>query len=283
MKILVHLHLYYADMLPEMINRLRSLEGRDYDLYVTLGKDDPLVKKDILSFKNDARILIVDNRGYDLAPFLAVLHEVDLDKYDYLIKLHTKRDLPAPAELPRCCFRGSQWRECLTGFMKDRTALDKALKLFIQKPEIGMLSHYKLLISAAKEDREANRRAEEIMQKLGLKVRDRHFIAGTMFICRAGIMKPLLRLPYTAADFDVPAADHAGGTLAHALERVLSWLVAAQGFAISSYTPRTLSALIQIAAYKCKRFLYRKHTNSKGITRIKICKIPVYKNSRKKL
>ena len=45
MKILVHLHLYYADMLPEMINRLRSLEGRDYDLYVTLGKDDPLVKK----------------------------------------------------------------------------------------------------------------------------------------------------------------------------------------------------------------------------------------------
>lgn len=230
MKILVHLHLYYADMLSEMINRLRSLEGRDYDLYVTLGKDDPLVKKDILSFKNDARILVVDNRGYDLAPFLAVLHEVDLDKYDYLIKLHTKRDLPAPAELPRCCFRGSQWRECLTGFMKDRTALDKALKLFIQKPEIGMLSHYKLLISAAKEDREANRRAEEIMQKLGLKVRDRHFIAGTMFICRAGIMKPLLRLPYTAADFDVPAADHAGGTLAHALERVLSWLVAAQGF-----------------------------------------------------
>ena len=75
MKILVHLHLYYADMLPEMINRLRSLEGRDYDLYVTLGKDEPLVKKDILSFKNDARILIVDNRGYDLAPFLAVLHE----------------------------------------------------------------------------------------------------------------------------------------------------------------------------------------------------------------
>ena len=146
-----------------------------------------------------------------------------------------------------------------------------------------MLSHYKLLISAAKEDREANRRAEEIMQKLGLKVRDRHFIAGTMFICRAGIMKPLLRLPYTAADFDVPAADHAGGTLAHALERVLSWLVAAQGFAISSYAPLTLSALIQIAAYKCKRFLYRKHTNSKGITRIKICKIPVYKNSRKKL
>ena len=48
MKILVHLHLYYADMLSEMINRLRSLEGRDYDLYVTLGKDDPLVKKDIL-------------------------------------------------------------------------------------------------------------------------------------------------------------------------------------------------------------------------------------------
>ncbi len=27
MKILVHLHLYYADMLPEMLNSLRSLEA----------------------------------------------------------------------------------------------------------------------------------------------------------------------------------------------------------------------------------------------------------------
>ena len=49
MKILVHLHLYYADMLPEMLNSLRSLEGRAYDLYVTLVKDCETVKKEILA------------------------------------------------------------------------------------------------------------------------------------------------------------------------------------------------------------------------------------------
>ena len=91
MKILVHLHLYYADMLPEMLNSLRSLEGRAYDLYVTLVKDCETVKKEILAFKNDAQIMMVDNRGYDLAPFLKVLQSVSLDDYGYVIKLHTKQ------------------------------------------------------------------------------------------------------------------------------------------------------------------------------------------------
>ena len=31
MKILVHLHLFYQDMLPEMLTLLRSLDGYEYD------------------------------------------------------------------------------------------------------------------------------------------------------------------------------------------------------------------------------------------------------------
>jgi len=277
MKILVHLHLYYIDMLPEMLDYLRSLEGRDYDLCVTVVKEDTELREKLLAFKPETKILTVENRGYDLAPFLSVLHDVDLDKYDYLIKLHTKRDLPRPAYLPDGKFTGSEWRECLMGFLKNKQAFDRTMEIMEKKPDIGMLSHWKLIINAGKEDREANRRAEGIMQKIGLQPQQKLFVAGTMFICRAELMKPLLKLNYAVNDFDVPAADHSGGTLAHALERVLGWIIYAQKYQIGSYELKRVKDRLRIWAYKSGRFLYRKHTNSKGVTRIKICKIPVCK------
>ena len=278
MKILLHLHLYYADMLPEMLNNLRSLEGRDYDLFVTTVGENEALKTDILTFKKDAKILTVENRGYDLAPFLKVMQTVNLDEYDYVIKLHTKRDLANPAHLPCGNFKGAEWRQCLMGFLKNKQSIKSALEILEKNPQAGMVSHWKLIIRAGKEDREANRRAEEIMQKMNIPPTKRAFVAGTMFICRANLMKPLQKLEYTADDFDIPAPDHAGGTLAHAMERVLGWLVWAQNSQIVSYEKFGVKDFAQLCALKIGRFVYRKHTNAKGITRIKICKIPVFKS-----
>ena len=281
MKILVHLHLYYTDMLPEMLNYLRSLDGKDYDLYVTMVQEDGLLTEQIFAFKKDARILIVENRGYDIAPFLKVLKTVDLNKYSYVVKLHTKRDLPKTSHMPLCDFRGAEWRNCLTGFIKDKDIFSKTIAMFEQNPDIGMISHYQLVIKAAKEDRTANQRASDIMKKLGVQRKAQKFVAGTMFICRATLMSPLQKLPYEIKDFDQPAANHAGGTLAHALERVFGWLVYAQGCKIASYAPLDISGCLKILACKSSRFLYRKHTNAQGVTRIKVCKIPVYKQRAK--
>lgn len=41
MKILVHLHLFYQDMLPEMLTLLRSLDGYEYDLFATVVNASP--------------------------------------------------------------------------------------------------------------------------------------------------------------------------------------------------------------------------------------------------
>lgn len=278
MKILVHLHLYYTDMLPEMINYLRSLGDKDYDLYVTTTEDNNQINEAIFAFKKDARVLIVPNKGYDLAPFLKVMQSVDLNRYDYVIKLHTKRNLPKPVYLSACRFREAEWRDCLMGFMENRHTLEKSLAQFQKNSKVGMLSHHKLIIKAGKEDQEASRRAQEIMKQLGLPLKQLRFVAGTMFICRAELMKPLQQLPYSADDFDEPLANHRGGTLAHAMERVLGWLVENQGYKIASYVPYTSKTLLEMLAYKCGRFIYQNHTNSKGVTHIKICKIPVYKH-----
>ena len=39
---------------------------------------------------NNAKIITVPNKGYDIYPFLIVLSKVKLDEYDYILKIHTK-------------------------------------------------------------------------------------------------------------------------------------------------------------------------------------------------
>ena len=280
MKILVHLHLYYQDMLEQMLSLLKSLDDMDYDLYITTSPDFREQDK-IKTFHSQSQILPVPNRGYDLAPFVYVLQQVNLDDYDYIIKLHTKRDLPQPANLPNCNLEGSKWRDLLTGFLASPQEVHQALEQFNKHPKLGQLSHSLLIISAGKEDKEANHRAGEIMSQMGLDAKQKTFVAGTMFICRAHLMQPLKKLNLTTQDFDTPLASHQGGTLAHALERVLGWMIWAQGYKIASYNQETLKDKLKILGFHIKKFAYRKYTNSKGITRIKICKIPVYKSSSK--
>lgn len=279
MKILVHLHLYYQDMLEQMLNLLKPLDGIDYDLYLTTSPDFMHQEK-VNLFHQPSHIISVPNKGYDLAPFITVLQQVNLADYDYIIKLHTKRDLPQPANLPNCKLEGSKWRDLLTGFLSSTQVFQHTLELFAQQPQLGQISHSLLIISAGKEDKEANLRAEDIMSQMGLKVRQKTFVAGTMFICRAHLMEPLKKLNLTAQDFDAPLVSHQGGTLAHALERVLGWIIWAQGYKIAPYNQETLKDKLKILGYHIRKFVYRKYTNSKGITRIKICKIPVYKSSK---
>ena len=90
-KIAVHMHLYYAEQLEDLLQRLESLSGTAYDLYVTMGAEDKKAEQTIKAFKADANIRIVRNLGYDVGPFIDFLHHVNLDDYDYIIKIHTKR------------------------------------------------------------------------------------------------------------------------------------------------------------------------------------------------
>lgn len=93
-RILTHVHVYYTRMWPEIETRLQNIT-EPYDLFVTLPLENEPLRADVLRFKPDASVSVVENRGFDVAPFIDVLNRVDLNKYDYVVKLHTKRDMPA--------------------------------------------------------------------------------------------------------------------------------------------------------------------------------------------
>lgn len=279
MKICVHLHVFYMEMLDELlryVSNFSTTEDWEYDLYVTMCGKHPESEQKIYDFKDNAHIIKVANRGYDVAPFLQVIKNINLDDYDYIVKLHSKRDLTQPAYLPNCQFKGSEWRDKLAAFIASPENLALSLKQFEQHADIGMLCAPELIITAAKDDVRAEEKAEKIMRGMGLEIKNRNFVAGTMFMARAKLFKHWQNLPYNAADFEEFDPKHKGGSLAHALERVLGYMIGAQGYRIAPYYPCGLGVKLKFIAYRIGNFLYYRRVNSKGKLHIKICKIPVY-------
>lgn len=279
MKICVHLHLFYTEMLDEMLRYIGNLSAYpeiEYDLLVTVCEPNKTLEAQIYAFKDNARIITVPNRGYDVAPFLQAVKTVNLDDYDYIIKLHTKRDLKTPAYLPCCTLRGSEWRHKLLEFIASPKNLAATFRQFEKYPNAGMLTAPELIMTSGKEDAAADSRAVRILKGMGLQLKNRRFAAGTMFIARAELFKLWQALPYDAADFEEFNPSHQGGTLAHALERVLGFMIGAQGHKIISYYPFSLSFLLKTLCFRTGNFFFYKRVNSKNKLHIKICKIPVY-------
>ena len=135
--ILAVCHVYYPEMWAELKDCLRSIEGA-YDLYVTAPEQNAGLEPDVKAFKADAHFEVVENKGYDVAPFIHVLKQVDLDKYGLLVKLHTKRDI----RKGYANFRdldGSLWRDHLLSFIRTKEVFAKYLKggtMFVARAEL---------------------------------------------------------------------------------------------------------------------------------------------------
>ena len=278
MKILVHLHLFYQNMLPEMLALIRNLDGYDYDLFATVVNASPETLAELRRFKSEVTIIDVENRGYDVAPFIKVLQLADLSRYDYVIKLHTKQNLKHRAWLKNISFVGDGWRKLLVGFMSSKEQLRRTLALF-RNPDVGMVSHYNLILEAGREDKLANARADKMLSEMGLRTEQRQFVAGTMFIVRADLLQPLKDCPCRMDNFEPYNKEVPGGTLAHVYERMFGYVVSAQRHKIVSYEEETgivkFGHLVRRIALVVGRTILHIKINRKNKLIVKVFKIPL--------
>lgn len=112
MKILVHLHLYYHEQLDWFLAKLKNITC-PYDLYVTYVDKNKLSEQKLKSFKPDVKLIKVENRGYDVYPFWQVLQRINLDDYNYVLKLHTKNFRNVPWKKDEILYKGYDWRNDL--------------------------------------------------------------------------------------------------------------------------------------------------------------------------
>lgn len=234
--ILVVLHLYYKEQTEYFISKLSNITGVSWDLIIThTGISDS--QFDLLKrFKPNTRFIETENYGYDVWPFLKVIKMSDLDKYDYVIKLHTKRSIDN-VRLNHYTMNGYTWRNVLVdSILYSPSYFNGILKKFGEHPEIGMISAFETYtdITWVKYSEVLTKELE----KFGLTTNNHFMCMGTMFMIRANLLKVLQTDQISLARFmDHDPESGLDFTLAHVYERLLSLLPAAQGYKLFPETP----------------------------------------------
>lgn len=282
-KILVHVHIFYPEMWDELQTCIANIGSYQYDLIVTLVENHQQLQNDIRLFNPKANIQIIDNLGFDVGAFVHVINQVNLDDYDYVIKLHSKRNVPEGARLfKRYDVSGKRWREYLLSFLKEKDNLKHCMDVLESDKQLGMCGHYCLITRdkiTSKDDYFAFDAAKEWLKKMQLATDiPNKYVHGTMFIARAALFKPLQKLHLTLQNFDKPDRQNVR-SMAHVFERLFGVLITAQNYKIvDCYTSsETIKHIEKEACWKkISHFFYDVRVSKRGKRTIKVCKIPVW-------
>lgn len=254
-KVLVHLHLFYHNQLDYMISKLKNICGCDWDLYVTVCEDNEKSIKKLKAFKPDVHIIKVENLGYDVWPFIQILRTVNINDYEYVLKLHTKAKQGFP-------IKTYVWRNALVNCMLiSKKQFSNMLSLFEKDLSAGVAGRSVYWVPCSGEVPEERQMMNSMMKRLNLRYCGAEYLAGTIFFARISIFKCIIDSDISARDFLSYSKTGSNSTNAHVLERIFSFLAPACGLKnvkliylqgkIYEFCRRMFSIRIELSEY-CK-------------------------------
>lgn len=234
------LHLYYADLWPEIRARLGEI-GVPFDLVVTTPPENAALGARVAADFPGAEIRIMENRGRDIGPFIELLGEGRFDSWPLFLKIHGKRSGEAG---PRSIL-GDAWRKASFDDLFGTDARVEAIVgRFAAAPRLGMIGPARFRIPGGPV---TMRRPFGLNEAATLALAHRmgvppaafrlDFFAGTMFWGRPEALAPLKELGLRLADFPAGAGPE-DGALQHAVERILAASVARAGMRVEDVPPR---------------------------------------------
>ena len=242
-KVAIHAHVFYLHIWPEVekcvSNFVAVCGSANVLLVVTYPKTEPSLRQLFDNFMPtcECRVVPVPNKGYDIGPFFVeFLNKIVLSRYDYIVKLHTKRD----TEKIWCHFRpfvGSEWRDELLSFCNSKEAVLRTLTSFDRFPRLGMVASHRVINYSGSDSPSAVRTVRDMLQrKMSLHPRHLVMVSGTMFAVRAELLK-FCQGRFTFGDFSSAGTGeraHKDYGLAGPLEFLFAMGVDAQGYVISA-------------------------------------------------
>ena len=228
-RIAVHAHVFYTNLLSEIIECTNRIPA-PFDLILTTDsvfKKDEILRNVGSSRSRNVRVSVCENRGRDVAPFLFEMTKCHL-LYDYICHIHTKKT-------EQTIF-GDEWRKYLyDNLLPSEDGIKSILSMFESIAELGLV--YPAPFFAISDNMwlpDPNQPMTlELLERMGLHTdissRGMVYPAGTMFWIRAKALEPLIELDLSTQDFP-PEGGQFDGTLAHAIERVLCYMVSLHGY-----------------------------------------------------
>lgn len=200
--------------------------------------------------------------------------------------MHTKRDVP----IILGALKGptSRWRNCLLKIFRTKASIAQCIKVFEQESRVGMLTSVQCIMRKELFDKTAPAEMKKFFASRGLPLRKYAFVAGTMFMSRASLLKAIKDFKFKQDDFPLSSTNRAH-SLAHSIERLLGYVTYTQNYIIRDpaqtskqqkntecfYSLCDISRVIRDCSTEILRFFYQnKKTEKKHI--IKIIKIPIF-------
>lgn len=229
-RVALHLHVYYPDLLGEILERLNMNAIRP-DLFISVPSEQvaSVVRKTVRKYsRNLVKVEVVPNVGRDLGPFLTSFGDAFVDHYDIVGHLHTKKSVDIAEEIT-----GRAWNKFLMENLLGGEArmADLILGRMAGDPSIGMVFPDDPNIVGWGTNRPY---AEKLGTRLGMKNFPENLVfpVGSMFWARTEAIRPFFDLRLAWQDYPAEPLPYDGSML-HAIERMLPLVAAKQSTRIA--------------------------------------------------
>ncbi len=232
-------HVFYPDLLSEVLACLARLPAGSHCHLTAPPEVAARLPKAALD-RADVTLHTTENRGRDIAPFLALLRSGALDGYDAVLKIHTKRSLHLP--------HGEVLRKALFVSLAGRASIVGNVLAIMADPSVGMVGWRRVFMTSPRQWHTNRSRVEALAASLSPPAEPRlAFFGGSMFWFRPAALRSITASPLSIGDFE-PEAGQIDGTLHHALERCFAIAAAASGFSVCDTRGNVLIEAQRVAA-----------------------------------
>lgn len=225
-------HVYYLDLWGEIL-ALRATLPLGSPIIVTVPSCRAVRFREMVGDDSSIEIIERPNRGRDIAPFLFALQSGALDRFDVVLKIHTKKS-------PHLRQGDLRRRVYFTALAGSRSATARVLAQF-SDPKVGLVGPGAYFRTAPDYWMANKRQVEELATKIEARV-GLGFFEGSMFWVRPAALSSLKVLNIDLDAFE-PETGQLDGTLHHAIERIFALAVSRAG-----YETRTIGARLLMPA-----------------------------------
>lgn len=227
LRVALHIHAFYPDLVGDILAALRRNVSRP-DLLISVTTEaarDAVNAILVDAYDGLVEIRIVPNSGRDLGPFFTEFGDEITRRFDIVGHIHTKKS-------PHIGASGSRWFQFLVEHAIGGNApmLDITLGAMSGDPKIGMIFPDDPQAIGWTENKPE---AERLARRLPPVAWREAFVfpAGSVFWARTEALKPFFTLDLTWDDYP-PEPLPVDGTMLHAVERLLPFVVEAGGYKI---------------------------------------------------
>lgn len=234
----VYVHMHYWEIWPE-IEAVLLNDCQGLDLIVTSTAERKAEFERIRMKFPDCQIIVHENRGRDVGPFLELLRKGVFDRYDSVCKIHGKISKKNGRET----LSGVRIRRYILACLLADGACRRAVGIFATDQKNGLAGPANLVLPTEDEPvtryiKNEVKHMRQVMAQAGqdFQADKVEFFAGTMFWFRPAALKNLKHMDIGIFDFE-PENGAKYNTLHHAMERLFCQFTKDADFQIVKLQP----------------------------------------------